>query len=222
MLLRAPNLAEDASDTHMGGVLQQRLQQSWSPLAFFSRKLSNTKTRYSAFDRELLAAFSAIRHFSFLLQGRDFILFTNHNPLTHALFRTTPPWSARQQRQLFYISEFTSNIIHLPGVKNCLADALSRPSAVHLSSTSSSALTSVPQVWTSLSLAPVLLSLSFPHFLRKTSSPLQVLISPSCLHYSCPVLQFNRCLPILPFKYCHFPTVILQSSAISPPAPSAL
>ena len=144
------SLAVDASDTHVGGVLQQCVQQSWSPLAFFSRKLSDTETRYSIFDCELLAAFFAIRHFRFLLEGRDFILFTDHKPLTHALFRTTPPWSARQQRQLSYISEFTGNIIHLLGVENCVADALSCPSAVYPSSTSASASpsasTSVPQV----------------------------------------------------------------------------
>ena len=60
------SLAVDASDTHMGGVLQQPVQQSWPPMAFFSRKMSDTETPYSALDCELLAAFSAIRHFRFL------------------------------------------------------------------------------------------------------------------------------------------------------------
>ena len=67
------------------------------PLGFFSMKLSDTETRYSAFDRELLAAFSPIPHFRFLPEGRDFILYTDHKPLTHALFRTTSPWSSHQQ-----------------------------------------------------------------------------------------------------------------------------
>jgi hypothetical protein len=57
------SLAVDASDTHVGGVLQQLTQGSWLPLAFFSRKLSSTELKYSTFDRELLAAFAAIRHF---------------------------------------------------------------------------------------------------------------------------------------------------------------
>ena len=61
------SLAVDASDTHVGGVLQQHVQQS-SPLAFFSRKLSDTKTHYFALDPQLLAAFSTIRHFCFLLE----------------------------------------------------------------------------------------------------------------------------------------------------------
>ena len=79
------SLAVDASDTHIGAVLQQKLQGSWSPLAFFSKKLSSAKSKYSAFDRELLAAYSAICHFRFLLEGRSFTLFTDHKPLTNAL-----------------------------------------------------------------------------------------------------------------------------------------
>ena len=38
-----------------------------------------------------------------------------------------PPWSARQQRQLSYISEFTSDIRHATGSANVVADNLSRP-----------------------------------------------------------------------------------------------
>ncbi len=45
--------------------------------------------RYSTFDRELLAAFSAVRHFRFLLEGRQFRLLTDHKPLVTSLFATT-------------------------------------------------------------------------------------------------------------------------------------
>jgi hypothetical protein len=87
----APNavlsLATDASDTHFGGVLQQLNGGSWQPLAFYSKKLSGVGTRYSTFDRELLAAFSAVRHFRFLLEGRQFRLLINHKPLVTSLFR---------------------------------------------------------------------------------------------------------------------------------------
>ena len=57
-------VATDASDTHVGAVLKQRSQSGqWAPLAFYLAKLSPTQARYSTFDRELLAAFSALRHF---------------------------------------------------------------------------------------------------------------------------------------------------------------
>jgi len=124
----AISLSVDASDTHIGALLQQQLRdKSWAPLAFFSKKLSDAEKKYSAFDRELLAAFSSVRHFRFMLEGREFTIFTDHKPLTHALFRTSPPWSARQQRQLAYLAEFTNSIVHVPDKKNLVADALSRP-----------------------------------------------------------------------------------------------
>jgi len=122
------SLAVDASDSHVGGVLQQFQKKGWSPLAFFSKKLSPTQAKYSTFDRELLAAHSAIRHFRFLLEGRQFRLLTDHKPLVAAMLRVSPPWSARQQRHLSYIAEFTSDIRHTSGTANIVADALSRPS----------------------------------------------------------------------------------------------
>ena len=127
----APNaklsLAVDASDSHVGGVLQQLEGRAWRPLAFFSQKLSPTQCKYSTFDRELLAAFTAVRHFRFLLEGRAFHLLTDHKPLVAAMTRVTPPWSARQQRHLAYLAEFTSDFRHTPGAANVVADALSWP-----------------------------------------------------------------------------------------------
>jgi hypothetical protein len=108
-------------------VLQQLNGGRWQRLAFYSKKLSGAGTRYSTFDKELLATFSAVRHFRFLLEGRQFHLFTDHKPLVTSLFRTTPPWSAGQQRQLSFITEFTSDIRHTPGQENVVADALSHP-----------------------------------------------------------------------------------------------
>ena len=128
------SVAVDASESHVGAVFQQRAGESWFPLSFYSRKLTDAEKKYSAFDRELLAAYSAVRHFRFMLEGRDFTLFTDHKPLTFAISRTSPPWSARQQRQLSFIAEFTSNIVHLPGAENCVADALSRPGSFASSS----------------------------------------------------------------------------------------
>ena len=131
----APNaelsLAVDASDTHVGAALQQRVAGSWYPLGFFSKKLAPPELKYSAFDRELLAAYTAIRHFRFLIEGRPFILFTDHLPLVGAIHRVSPPWTARQQRHLSFISEFTTDIRHTPGVDNVVADTLSRPPVVN-------------------------------------------------------------------------------------------
>jgi hypothetical protein len=101
--------------------------RAWQPLAFFSKKLSPTQATYSTFDRELLAAFSEVRHFRFLLEGRRFRILTDHKPLVAAMSRVSPPWSARQRRQMAYLAEFTADFRHTPGATNVVAYALSRP-----------------------------------------------------------------------------------------------
>ncbi len=113
----------------MGAVVQQRRRgQAWHPLGFFSAQLSKAEINYSAFDRELLAVVTAIRHFRYLLEGRSFVVFTDHKPLVGALHRRSDPISARQQRHLSFIAEFAPSIRHITGESNILANTLSRPS----------------------------------------------------------------------------------------------
>jgi transposase InsO family protein len=120
------SLTTDASDLAIGAVLHQHTHKGWQPLAFFSRQLRPAERKYSAFDRELLALYLAIRHFRYYLEGRPFTAFTDHKPLTFAMAKVGEPWSARQQRHLAAISEFTTNIQHISGKDNVVADALSR------------------------------------------------------------------------------------------------
>jgi hypothetical protein len=67
----------------MGAVLQQRVDNAWLPLAFFS-KLNPAQQKYSAYDRELLAVCEAVKHFHHMLEARHFIIFTDHKPITYA------------------------------------------------------------------------------------------------------------------------------------------
>ncbi|PIK56056.1 hypothetical protein BSL78_07031 [Apostichopus japonicus] len=116
----------DASDKALGGVLQQNIEGVWHPISFFSRKLSETESRYSAFGRELLAIYSAIRHFRHILEGRQFFILTDHKPLTYALKTSTDRYSPREIRHLDFVSQFTADIRHVSGKDNVVADALSR------------------------------------------------------------------------------------------------
>ncbi len=79
------SLATDTSDIHIGGVMQQKSKDHWQPLGFFSRKLTDTESHYSTFDRELLAAQAAIKHFRHFYEGRLFQLWTDHKPLVTVL-----------------------------------------------------------------------------------------------------------------------------------------
>ena len=72
------NIMTDASDTAVGTVLQQEVNNQWHLIAFFSKKLTPAETRYSVFDRELLAIYLAVKHFQHFVEGWDFYILTNH------------------------------------------------------------------------------------------------------------------------------------------------
>jgi len=66
------SVVTDASDTAVGAVLQQYIDGKRCPLSFFSEALKPAETRYSTFDRELLAIYLAIKHFRYFLESRGF------------------------------------------------------------------------------------------------------------------------------------------------------
>jgi hypothetical protein len=124
------SITVDASDVAVGGVLQQCVENALHPLAFFSRRLSDTEKRYSTFGRELLAIYLSVRHFRHAVEGRSFTVYTDHKPLTYALRSSSDKYSPREIRHLDFISQFTSDIRHISGSDNAVADALSRVNAV--------------------------------------------------------------------------------------------
>ena len=90
------------------------------PVAFFSKALSAAEKKYLEFDRELLAIYGSIKHFRHFIEGRQFMVFTDHKPLTYAL--TSSP------THLSYIAEITTDIRHVKG-SDVVTDTLSRPLA---------------------------------------------------------------------------------------------
>lgn len=89
-------------------------------------KLSKAEQNYSTYDRELLAVFAAIKYFEHLVGRWQFIIKTDHKPLTYAFAQKSEKASPRQARQLCYISQFTTSIVHIKGDDNIVADTLSR------------------------------------------------------------------------------------------------
>ncbi|GFV48746.1 retrovirus-related Pol polyprotein from transposon 412 [Trichonephila clavipes] len=128
-------LLVDASNFTVGGALNCLTENGPQPIAFFSRKLSATKTKYSTYDRELLAMYLAIKHFRHQLEGHNFIIFTDHRPLTFAFNKISDSCSPRQLSHLDFISQFSTDIRHVSGSDNSVADALSRINALNLSTT---------------------------------------------------------------------------------------
>jgi hypothetical protein len=62
-----------------------------------------------------------------MLEGRPFTIYMDHKPLTYALGKVADGWTAMQCQQLSYMAEFTTDICHVLGVDNVVADTLSRP-----------------------------------------------------------------------------------------------
>ena len=120
-------ITADASKLAIGAVLEQRGPLGWEPLGFFSARLQGKQPEWPPFDRELLAAFRAIRHFRHMVEGRNFTLYTDHDSLVPALHKKTEPLTARQTYQLSCIAEYTTDICYLEGKANVVADQLSRP-----------------------------------------------------------------------------------------------
>lgn len=94
----------DASNTTVGATLQQFVDNEWQPLAFFFKKLSLTETKYGTYDRELLAIYLAVKHFRHMVEGRDFVIFTDHKPITFAFQQKSVKCTPRQFRYLDFIS----------------------------------------------------------------------------------------------------------------------
>ena len=91
--------------------MQQCVNNIWQPLSLFSKKLSPAETRYSVFDREFPAVYATVKHFRHNLEGRDFFVNTEHQPLTYVMSSTTERPSLRQTRHMAYIAEFRSRRI---------------------------------------------------------------------------------------------------------------
>ena len=119
-------IAVDASSTTVGAVLQQLHNTEWRPLAFFSKKMQPRERKYSTFGRELLAAYLAVKHFKYFVVGIPFTILTDHKPLVGAMRKQHERDIPRESRHLSFLSQFTTDIRHVAGAQNVIADALSR------------------------------------------------------------------------------------------------
>ena len=104
----------------LGAVLSHITQDNVEqPIAFASRTLSPAEKRYAQLDKEGLAIIFGLEKFHQYLQGRHFIVHSDHKPLTH-LFnpsQATPVMaSARIQCWALTIGMYDYEIRYKPGV----------------------------------------------------------------------------------------------------------
>jgi len=118
-------LFTDASNSSIGACLQQYVQDNWQPLAFFSKKMTQNQCHWPAYYRELLAVYESV-HFRHILEVQPCTIFTDHKPLVYAFQQKRDKLPPVQLNQLTFIAQFTTDIRHISGSKNVVADAMSR------------------------------------------------------------------------------------------------
>ena len=121
-------LYTDASNVALGAALHQVENGMERAVAFASRKLTDAEANYAARDKELLAVVTACEKWRHYLQGKHFIIRSDHQSLerlTTMQLRTLSQTNRRIARWAETLADFHFTIQHVPGRHN-VADALSR------------------------------------------------------------------------------------------------
>ncbi len=128
----------DASGYGVGAVLSQMQSTPLNPvdneepssslqevvIAYTSKHLSESQTKWSATEKEAFAIIHAVRTFYHYLYGTDFTIVTDHRPLEYLMNKKDP--TGRLARWSLFLQPFNLNIKYRPGKSNQNADSLSR------------------------------------------------------------------------------------------------
>jgi hypothetical protein len=115
----------DASVSGIGAYYGQG--ETWEtcrPAGFLSRKFNNAQRHYPTFEQEMIAILEALHKWEDKLIGNKLHIITDHRALEE--FHRQPRLNSRQVRWSEYISRFDLKIEHVEGLRNKVADSLSR------------------------------------------------------------------------------------------------
>ena len=121
-------VSADASSFGLGAVLLQKSENGeWRPVAYASKSLSETETRYAQIEKEALAIVWSCEKFSDYILGSKFDIETDHKPLVPLLSNKRlddlPPRVLRFRQRM---AKYDYSISHVPGKFLYTADTLSR------------------------------------------------------------------------------------------------
>ena len=120
-------ISADTSAYGLGAVLLQKHSTDWKPIAFASRALTETETRYAQIEKEALALTWSCEKFTNYILGKPVQLETYHKPLVPLLgqksLNSLPPCILHFRLRLL---RFQYAVHHSPGKSLYLADTLSR------------------------------------------------------------------------------------------------
>jgi hypothetical protein len=114
----------DASEEGLGAAVLQEYEGVLHPVKFISRKLKKAERNYSTIERECLAIVWAVKKLEVYLYGREFVLLTDHKPLTY--LKEAKYKDGRVMRWSMFLEDWSYRIKSVRGVDNVVADCLSR------------------------------------------------------------------------------------------------
>lgn len=118
-------LHTDASMSGLGAVLYQETDGREQVIAYASRGLSKSESRYPVHKLEFLALkWSICSKFHDYLYGNTFVVYTDNNPMTYVLDKAK--LDATSHRWVSTLSVYNFSIKYRPGKSNTDADILSR------------------------------------------------------------------------------------------------
>ena len=115
-------LQSDASESGLGAAIMQHNH----PIAYASRALSDTETRYAQIEKELLAVIFGLEKFHQYTYGRTVRVISDHKPLESIMKKPLHAAPKRLQRMLLRLQKYDIQLQYRPGKEMYLADTLSR------------------------------------------------------------------------------------------------
>ena len=109
----------DASQRGLGACLRQEGE----PIAYASKSLTDTETRYANIERELLAIVFACQRFNTYVLGRPFTVESDHKPLEMIHQKSLASAPPRLQRMLLQLQQYNVTIKYRSGKEMLLAGA---------------------------------------------------------------------------------------------------
>ena len=120
----ATKISADASSYGLGAVLLQEHNSVGKPVAYASRSMTKTETRYAQVEKEALAITWACDKFATYIIGLKVLIETDHKPLLGSKHLDDLP--PRILRFRLRLARVDYSIVHVPGKLLYTADALSR------------------------------------------------------------------------------------------------
>lgn len=101
-------------------------ETGWRPVAYASRALSDTETRYSQIEKETLGVTYGLERFHDFVYGREVLVETDHKPLIAIAKKSVGDMPPRLQRFFLRVMKYDFELKFIPGKDVVVPDALSR------------------------------------------------------------------------------------------------